>query len=317
MSYIYFSACLVTLALIGGARADPAYRDILDGIYQYRNLRNDGYFDTIPAFEELEKDNEPTDAIPDDMSYYPQYGWEGDQPEEEDNDLASIGLADPYGYEEDEEAQAQEDDQQGPFQLRSTNDLRDPELLENSALWGTHYVSGGAGEGKQHLKPNGEQKNKQEVKSDAALPAYCEPPNPCPKGYSEDKNCQKDVKDTAEFNRQLIKEKQSKGECACDSEHMKKCPHNRPNINTKSDSGDLAALLKNNDFGGSKRNKLVAKKAPHMIRKRYIADEKRARYGYYWKGQKLPTVAKKSPQNIEYDKWWHLKDAKDSEMQMK
>jgi hypothetical protein len=43
---------------------------------------------------------------------------------------------------------------------------------------------GGAGEGKQHLKPNGEQKNKQEVKSDAALPAYCEPPNPCPKGYT-------------------------------------------------------------------------------------------------------------------------------------
>jgi hypothetical protein len=46
--------------------------------------------------------------------------------------------------------------------------------------------------------------------------------------------------------------KQARGECACDSEHMKQCPKNRPNINTKSDGGaDLEALLKNKDFGVS------------------------------------------------------------------
>ncbi|KAJ8931326.1 hypothetical protein NQ314_015772 [Rhamnusium bicolor] len=45
------------------------------------------------------------------------------------------------------------------------------------------YVSGGAGEGNQLLRPEG-LKNKQEVKTDSTLPAYCNPPNPCPVGYS-------------------------------------------------------------------------------------------------------------------------------------
>jgi len=45
-------------------------------------------------------------------------------------------------------------------------------------------ASGGAGEGKQHLTPNGLLKNVHQVKSDEALPFYCHPPNPCPKGYT-------------------------------------------------------------------------------------------------------------------------------------
>jgi len=44
-------------------------------------------------------------------------------------------------------------------------------------------LSGGAGEGKQHLKPEGTVDNLQEVKSDDVLPFYCHPPNPCPKGF--------------------------------------------------------------------------------------------------------------------------------------
>ena len=46
--------------------------------------------------------------------------------------------------------------------------------------------TGGAGEGTQHLTPEGKQNNTQEVKSDEALPFYCHPPNPCPKGYTGD-----------------------------------------------------------------------------------------------------------------------------------
>ena len=42
---------------------------------------------------------------------------------------------------------------------------------------------GGAGEGSQHLTPDGTQNNSQEVKSDEGLPFYCHPPNPCPKGH--------------------------------------------------------------------------------------------------------------------------------------
>jgi hypothetical protein len=34
------------------------------------------------------------------------------------------------------------------------------------------------------LEPNGDYKFRQQVKSDSTLPAYCNPPNPCPKGYT-------------------------------------------------------------------------------------------------------------------------------------
>lgn len=62
--------------------------------------------------------------------------------------------------------------------------LRDQEFLQHSSLWGSQFVSGGAGEGEQRLKPEGSVNNKQEIKTDATLPAYCNPPNPCPLGYT-------------------------------------------------------------------------------------------------------------------------------------
>lgn len=43
---------------------------------------------------------------------------------------------------------------------------------------------GGAGEGVQTLNPENPVRNKNEVKTDATLPAYCNPPNPCPVGYT-------------------------------------------------------------------------------------------------------------------------------------
>ncbi|RUS78126.1 hypothetical protein EGW08_014099 [Elysia chlorotica] len=49
--------------------------------------------------------------------------------------------------------------------------LRDQEHLEHSALHGFQSVSGGTVDGQ----------NKQ-IKTDKALPAYCNPPNPCPVG---------------------------------------------------------------------------------------------------------------------------------------
>lgn len=62
--------------------------------------------------------------------------------------------------------------------------LRDQEYLQHSSLWGHQFMAGGAGEGKQRLKPDGSVRNQQQVKTDATLPAYCNPPNPCPVGYS-------------------------------------------------------------------------------------------------------------------------------------
>lgn len=48
--------------------------------------------------------------------------------------------------------------------------LRDQEYLQHSSLWGHQYVSGGGGEGPRHIAP--------QIKTDATLPAYCNPPNP-------------------------------------------------------------------------------------------------------------------------------------------
>lgn len=61
--------------------------------------------------------------------------------------------------------------------------LRDQEFLEHSSLWGGQLVSGGAGKGHQQLKQQGSLGNKAELKTDTTLPAYCNPPNPCPVGY--------------------------------------------------------------------------------------------------------------------------------------
>ena len=64
-------------------------------------------------------------------------------------------------------------------------DPREEETESHSSLGsGFQYVSGGAGEGKQHLQPDGRLSNKDEVKTDEDLPAYCHPPNPCPVGYN-------------------------------------------------------------------------------------------------------------------------------------
>lgn len=90
--------------------------------------------------------------------------------------------------------------------------LRDAEHIQNSALWHYQMMSGGGGEGPYVKTP--------QVKTDAKLPAYCNPPNPCPVGYSEDQGCINDFENTASFSREY----QSAQECMCDTEHMFECP---------------------------------------------------------------------------------------------
>ena len=52
------------------------------------------------------------------------------------------------------------------------------------------------------------------------LPAYCDPPNPCPLGYTEKDGCVEDFENTSEFSRAF----QARQNCLCDSEHMYECP---------------------------------------------------------------------------------------------
>ncbi|ERL91990.1 hypothetical protein D910_09312 [Dendroctonus ponderosae] len=116
--------------------------------------------------------------------------------------------------------------------------IRDQEYLQQTSLWGNQYISGGAGDGNQILTP-GIKTTKQEIKTDASLPAYCNPPNPCPVGYNgnivlknypsggksggfsaEDQGCLSDFENTSSFSRdyQLLQD------CMCDTEHMFDCP---------------------------------------------------------------------------------------------
>lgn len=92
--------------------------------------------------------------------------------------------------------------------------LRDSEYMQHSSLWGHQFMSGGGGEGPHVIKP--------QVKTDATLPAYCNPPNPCPVGYTEDQGCTTDFENTASFSREY----QGAQECMCDAEHMFECPSN-------------------------------------------------------------------------------------------
>lgn len=83
------------------------------------------------------------------------------------------------------------------------------------ALVGHQYVQGGAGEGKQLLGPDGTFENVQVIKTDHAVPSYCDPPNPCPIGFTADDGCLENFVNSASFSREY----QAKQQCSCDNEH--------------------------------------------------------------------------------------------------
>lgn len=123
--------------------------------------------------------------------------------------------------------------------------LRDQEYLQHNSLWGHQYVSGGAGEGPHRLKP--------QVKTDASLPAYCNPPNPCPVGVSEDQGCLDEFENSASFSREY----QASQDCMCDAEHMFECPNTEDNSAQQQMSRDMESFLAK-QFTGHKN--MVAKK---------------------------------------------------------
>lgn len=117
---------------------------------------------------------------------------------------------------------------------------------------GHQYVTGGTGEIGPHyfkLKP----------KTDASLPAYCNPPNPCPVGFSEDQGCITDFENTAAFSRDY----QASQECMCDGEHMFDCPgpNNNSNKPGRQMSSELESFLAR-QFGNKN---FVAKKFGYEV----------------------------------------------------
>jgi hypothetical protein len=93
--------------------------------------------------------------------------------------------------------------------------------------FGAKYITGGAGEGEQKLRPEDNFESRQQVKSDNVLPSYCEPPNPCPVnlGYTSADGCLEEFENTAEFSRNY----QAQQKCLCDQEHTFNCPNKENN----------------------------------------------------------------------------------------
>ncbi|RWS32022.1 neuroendocrine protein 7B2 precursor-like protein [Leptotrombidium deliense] len=172
--------------------------------------------------------------------------------------------------------------------LNKEPSIRDQEYLEHSSLWGHRYLQGGAGEGYQRLKPDGSVKNYQVIKTDTVLPAYCNPPNPCPQGYTEDDGCLEEFENTAAYSREY----QSSQQCMCDNEHMFDCPGQTE----ENELDAIARSIQNNGMSQSNFDKLVNNLNPEehkVVAKKFFVNQKR--FADYLSGAKLPIVAKKSP----------------------
>ncbi|ELU00636.1 hypothetical protein CAPTEDRAFT_220347 [Capitella teleta] len=204
--------------------------------------------------------------------------------------------------------------------------IRDSEYVEHSSNAGSHgfiHMSGGAGEGMQHLTPEGTQNNHLEVKTDEGLPFYCHPPNPCPKGYnptSDECIDSKLFKDTAESQKMWIEAMTKQGRCSCDQEHMFECPKEQTSNGISGLGGSSKGVESREDFDSifsnfwddgqtedlfgaqDKRHPfVVAKKSPRVKRnaaddamiEEQLAKMKRKVDNPYLQGQRLPTAAKK------------------------
>jgi len=153
--------------------------------------------------------------------------------------------------------------------------LRDQEYLHHSTLWGHHYVTGGSGK-------TGASFFAAQVKGDATLPAYCNPPNPCPVGYTEEHGCLSNFENTAAFSRDF----QAAQECMCDDEHMFDCR------NSKESDGQQM----NNDLKSYFAYQLHLPEHKNMVAKKFSSPQKDV--NPFLAGEKLPIAAKKG--NLVY-----------------
>ncbi|XP_074601377.1 secretogranin_V domain-containing protein 7B2 isoform X1 [Brevipalpus obovatus] len=164
--------------------------------------------------------------------------------------------------------------------------IRDREYMEHSSLFGHKYMQGGAGEGKQLLKPDGSVQNFAVIKSDTILPAYCDPPNPCPIGYTAEDGCLEDFVNSADFSRDY----QSSQKCMCDREHMFDCPGN----NDDNQLDTLARSIQNNALSERDIDRIVGNiQEDHKVVAKKFHQSKVM--PTYLNGEKLPVVAKKAP----------------------
>lgn len=186
------------LCLIGASQA--FYNDVKDP-----GLIDDGFMREILADilsggekDPLMQDESPKDYVDDETPY----------------GMSDVGMAMMERVAKNKNELFASDYFGDPYMSGPVPSLRDVEHIEKSVPWWKHQIAGGAGEGPYVKHP--------QVKTDAKLPAYCNPPNPCPVGFSEDQGCINEFENSASFSREY----QSAQECMCDTEHMFECPAN-------------------------------------------------------------------------------------------
>lgn len=169
--------------------------------------------------------------------------------------------------------------------------LRQNEVAPQNQLWGEHKVSGGSAEtgpwvdyallGAHTQDSNGTSQyvtNIEDIKNLGSnlhdkvkmdnLPAYCDPPNPCPLYYDRKtllSPCDEYVEDSLEYNKAWIISKMNSGQCSCDTEHMNQCYIDVRDIDSYQTNLDKKAHMSqvyphNPYLYGQKRGQLVAKK---------------------------------------------------------
>ncbi|KAJ8913420.1 hypothetical protein NQ315_017163 [Exocentrus adspersus] len=147
------------------------------------------------------------------------------------------------------------------------------------------FVPDGAA-GNQLLRPQG-MKDKDEMKTDTTLPAYCNPPNPCPVGYTEEQGCITDFENSASYSRRY----QAVQDCMCDTEHMFDCPNlNGELVDDPMDSMDDIQI--NQIMQHSMK---MGQLFPHknLVAKKYHSPEQSKKINPFLTGEKLPVAAKK------------------------
>ncbi|XGW02277.1 hypothetical protein V3C99_014373 [Haemonchus contortus] len=177
---------------------------------------------------------------------------------------------------------------------------RDAENVPSPSAFGSKFITGGAGEGEQKLREEENFQQRQEVKSDNVLPAYCEPPNPCPVGYTAADGCLEEFENSAEFSRNY----QAQQHCICDQEHMFNC--------AEKEASDLGASLQELLDEHSLHRNMIAKKFHEKRsadelpprRKRSIRPQhpivhlQKSNKNPYLQGEILKTVSKKDGRNV-------------------
>ncbi|KAL3227259.1 hypothetical protein MRX96_024225 [Rhipicephalus microplus] len=169
--------------------------------------------------------------------------------------------------------------------------IRDQEYLQHSSLWGHQYVTGGAGEGFQRLKPDGIAKNVQVVKTDAVLPAYCNPPNPCPKGYTAEDGCLEKFENTAAYSRDYQAAQDCITRGLMESTLDRIVQHIDPTVPVEGQHKTVMAkkfFKKENHASYAKR---YSRKSKKSVKQPKTTPAKNP----YLQGEKLPVVAKKAP----------------------